>query len=71
LQKQMKKLNNKTIRLQKLIIKNKNEYNCNIRNLQINSAMSIYNSIKRKDEEINTLRRHIRKLEKKIVIQNE
>ncbi|CAG8524254.1 10238_t:CDS:2 [Gigaspora margarita] len=37
----------------------------------VDSAMNIYNSIKRKDEEINTLRLYIRKLEKKIVIQNE
>ncbi|CAG8510973.1 34605_t:CDS:2 [Gigaspora margarita] len=37
----------------------------------VDSAINIYNSIKRKDEEINTLHRHIRKLEKKIVIQNE
>ncbi|CAG8810134.1 3686_t:CDS:1, partial [Gigaspora margarita] len=55
LQKQIKKLNNKTKHLQNLIIKNKNEYNCNIQNLQVNLAMKIYNSIKKKDEEINTL----------------
>ncbi|CAG8746639.1 26029_t:CDS:2 [Gigaspora margarita] len=35
LQKQIKKLNNKTKHLQNLIIKNKNEYNCNIQNLQL------------------------------------